>query len=147
MLQHLAVYITLGCTNARSCNQSAFRLPMLTKLLRTFANRDPQTFPDDENGDILFSIWKSGTDISTSRTVDFSIIFPTEELARSFAATLKPQRAEVEVCHFEAKNCWDVRFSPKLIPSWKNITESEERLSASAREFDGKNDGWGFFSS
>lgn len=122
---------------------------MITKLLRSLSKRNPQDFPSDENGDILFRIWKRGADLSTLRTVDFSLIFPTKEQADRFATKLKLEEAEVDikVSYFEAKTCWDVRFSPRLIPSWRNITEMEERLARSSEAFDGRNDGWGFFSS
>jgi hypothetical protein len=41
--------------------------------------------------------------------------------------------------------CWDLLFSPVMIPSWKNISETENALAEAAAKHDGKNDGWGFF--
>jgi hypothetical protein len=120
---------------------------MMKRVARTFTKRDMTRFPDDENGDILFGIWKRGGDLDAARTVDFSLIFPTEEQAVAFAKELESRNGEVEVSYFEDKECWDLRFSPTMVPSWKNISDTENWLGAAAARYKGKNDGWGFFSS
>lgn len=116
-------------------------------MTRMFATRDMTRFPDDENGDILFSIWKHGGDLDAPRPVDFSLIFRTEEQALAFSKDLESRRGEVEVGYFEEKECWDLRFSPTMVPSWKNISDTESWLGAAAAKHEGRNDGWGFFSS
>ena len=112
-----------------------------------FARRDMTLFPDDENGDILFGIWKRGGTLDVPRPVDFSLIFPTEEQAVAFAKDLQSRDGEVEVSYFEEKECWDLRFSPTIVPSWSNISETESWLGAAAEKYEGTNDGWGFFAS
>jgi len=120
---------------------------MLKKVSRLFAARDSARFPDDENGDILYGIWKDGGDLDTPRQVDFSLVFPTREQANTFAQQLSGRKGEVEVSYFEAKSCWDLRFSPTLIPSWQKISEMEAWLGETAEKLEGRNDGWGFFAS
>lgn len=119
---------------------------MLKQLARVFARRDKDRFPDDENGDILFGIWKRGGDLDEPRPVDFSLLFPSRSQADAFAETLSSQSGDVEVSYFEAKECWDLRFSPVLAPSWKEISRVESWLGREAQKFSGRNDGWGFFS-
>jgi hypothetical protein len=119
---------------------------MFQKASRLFARRDLNEFPEDENGDVLFGLWKQGTDLTNSRTVDFSLIFPAKEQAESMAAKLSAREGNVEVSFFDAKACWDLCFSVQMVPSWTAITEMEEWLSVVAAPHQGKNDGWGFFS-
>ena len=120
---------------------------MFTKFIRLFAKRDSQQFPDDENGDILYRIWKRGCDLSKPREVDFSMIFPEKVQAEAFAIELRASKGKIEISYFEAKSCWDLRFSPELTPSWMEISKMENSLGEAAVKYRGKNDGWGFFSS
>jgi len=119
---------------------------MLKKISRIFSRRDLDRFPEDENGDILFRIWKRGCELDTPRTIDFSLVFPSQEQALAFASELQLP-GEVEVKFYEEEQCWDLRFSPIMVPSWTNISENEARLGEAAAKHEGKNDGWGFFSS
>lgn len=119
---------------------------MLKKLLRMLTPRNLVRFPGDENGNILYAIWKAGDDLEAPRSVDFSLLFPSEEQAHAFARELS-SRGEVEVSYFLEKQCWDLRFSPVMVPSWNNISEAEVSLGKAASNYEGSNDGWGFFSS
>ena len=119
---------------------------MFEKVFRPFARRDLNQFPEDENGDVLYGIWKQGTDLAASRTVDFSLIFPMKEQAEAMAAKLSSREGNVKLSYFDAKACWDICFSVKMVPSWTAITEMEEWLGEVAAKHQGKNDGWGFFS-
>jgi hypothetical protein len=119
---------------------------MITRLLRSFGRRDRDCFPEDENGDILFGIWKEGGDLSTPRPVDFSLIFLQKQQAEAFAQLLASRKGKIEVSYFEEKRCWDLRFSPIMVPSWANITKMERWLGETVQEYEGENDGWGFLS-
>lgn len=119
---------------------------MFEKALRAFARRDLKQFPEDENGDVLFQIWKQGADLSGLRAVDFSLIFPTKEQAELMAARLTARDGKVRVSYFDAKACWDLCFTVKMIPSWLAISEMEDWLGEVAATYQGKCDGWGFFS-
>ncbi|RYE58256.1 MAG: hypothetical protein EOP18_01470 [Rhizobiaceae bacterium] len=43
------------------------------------------------------------------------------------------------------ENPWDVTVSRALTPTCENITSIEEHLDAVARSYQGRADGWGFF--
>lgn len=134
------------CKTTLPCVLTLISVHMFTKALRAFASRDLKRFPEDENGDVLFGIWKQGTDISDSRTVDFSLIFPTKEQAESMAAKLASREGKVRISYFDAKACWDLCFSVQMVPSWIAISEMEKWLGEVAAKYQGRNDGWGFFS-
>ena len=118
---------------------------MFKSILRSLSPRDKSLFPADENGDILYGIWKEEGDLKNPRTVDFSITFPTEKAAQNCAAVLDQKAGAIEVSYFEEKSCWDILFSVRMVPSWKNITEMEQILEKKAAPFNGANDGWGFY--
>ena len=54
-----------------------------------------------------------------------------------FATTIK----EVE----RESDPWDVTASEKMTPTCETITDTEKRLDALARSYQGRADGWGFF--
>lgn len=120
--------------------------PMFERIFRPFVRRDLNQFPEDDNGDVLFGIWKQGTDLTSPRVVDFSLVFPTQGQAESMAAQLASREGKITVSYFDAKACWDLCFSVTMAPSWTAISDMEEWLGSVAAKYRGKNDGWGFFS-
>ena len=106
-----------------------------------------ESFPDDENGDVLRRLQASGDDLSKPRDIDFSVIFPDEPSARRFAQLFDggSVNVKVEKSDADADRPWDVTVTPHMIPSHAGITQFEIELERVASQFGGLNDGWGCF--
>jgi hypothetical protein len=106
-----------------------------------------ETFPDDENGDVLRQMQESGDDLSRPREIDFSVVFPGELEARTMATqfrelgfAVKTKKADV------VPNLpWDVLITRYMVPSHDAITALEHDLQVAAEPLGGRNDGWGCF--
>ncbi|MCL2523315.1 MAG: ribonuclease E inhibitor RraB [Betaproteobacteria bacterium] len=110
-------------------------------------SRDYQRFPDDENGDILWSMAEDGDDLSIPREVDFSVIFPLEENALEFAVELLREGQKVSFAPYEDHDefPWQVQAHPVMEPTHENINAYESELAETAARLGGRNDGWGCF--
>jgi hypothetical protein len=102
----------------------------------------------DENAEILRAIAAGGCDLRTSRSIDFSHVFPDQTSADAFAreAELQGFFTKTEAVEREV-DPWDVTASREMAPTCKNITETEENLDILARSHGGRSDGWGLFGS
>jgi nicotinamidase-related amidase len=109
--------------------------------------RDYETFPDDENGDILWNMGRNGDNLEAPREVDFSVIFPTEEAAIEFALHLLRNDQKVSFSAYEEHKelPWQVQAHPVMTPTHENISGYEEQLAQDAEPLGGRNDGWGCF--
>jgi hypothetical protein len=109
--------------------------------------RDFTTFPDDENGDVLWRMKGKGDDLSKRRQIDLSVVFPTEDAAMAFAVRLLRDGQTVSFGPYEGNNDlpWEVTAHPVILPTHANISDYESKLASSAEELGGRNDGWGCF--
>jgi regulator of RNase E activity RraB len=99
----------------------------------------------DENAEILEGMEEDGSDLSPSRRVDFSHVFPSRASAESFAADAKEVGFDAAVEEVDRDDDrWDVTASKEMVPSAENVTLAEERLGELARGREGRSDGWGF---
>jgi hypothetical protein len=110
-------------------------------------NRNYAQCPDDENGDVLWRMLLDGDNLSKQREVDFSVVFPSEAAALSFAEHLLRNRQKVSLSPYEGNEelPWQVQVHRVMLPAHEAITEFEELLAADAEPLGGRNDGWGCF--
>lgn len=100
----------------------------------------------DENAEILIGMSKGGSDLGSSRTVDFSHVFPDQASAELFAAGTTRGGFATDIEEVDRdEDPWDVTVSKGMVPSAENITKIEKELDALARTHGGRSDGWGFF--
>ncbi|OHD01013.1 MAG: hypothetical protein A2885_14050 [Sphingopyxis sp. RIFCSPHIGHO2_01_FULL_65_24] len=100
----------------------------------------------EENEAILRDMEARGSDLGPARTIDFSHVFPDQMSAEAFAE--KARKADFAAMVEETdreEDSWDVTASIEMTPTCENITSTEERLDAIAREHGGRADGWGFW--
>ena len=109
--------------------------------------RDYERFPEDENGDVLWNMSQDGDNLAKNREVDFSVIFPNEEAAMSFAVLLLRNGQKVSFSPYEgnAKLPWQVHAHPVMTPTHEAVTRYENQLAIDAKPLSGRNDGWGCF--
>ena len=107
----------------------------------------PETFPDDENGDVLRRMQSNGDDLTIARNIDYTVVFASEALAEKFAAIYAAQGFETKVNNSGVVHelPWDVVVVNHMTPSHSGITAFEVRLAQDAAVLGGRNDGWGSF--
>jgi hypothetical protein len=105
-------------------------------------------FPDDENGDVLRRMEASGDDLSRSRNIDFTVVFPNETAAERFARHFRElgYAASIDFSQTVENLPWDVVVVKHMIPSHEGIGRFENMLEDVAVPLDGRNDGWGCLS-
>lgn len=113
------------------------------------------SFPDDENGDVLRLMQEEGVDLSRPRTIEFEHVFPDENSARQFgesvdqlvgSSLLYPPEDEDPEEEIEDGEEWEVVCRVTMVPSHTNITGKERELAEIAVKFGGRADGWGSLS-
>jgi len=104
--------------------------------------------PDDDNAEALRRLVAEGDDLSQSRDVDFTIVFPDQPSAEGFALHLAELGYKVSVAFTECKHeCpWDVVVTKPMAPSYAAIVEFETVLQRAAETWGGENAGSGCFS-
>lgn len=109
--------------------------------------RDYSQFPNDENGDILFSMARDGDNLSKPRDIDFSVIFPAEEESLEFASLYKHKGLKAEASMYDGEEgySWEVVVTKFMLPTHEAITAFENELAENAKKNKGQNDGWGCF--
>ncbi len=94
--------------------------------------RDYTQFPNDDHGDALWRMFRSGDDLSKPREIDFSVIFPSEEAALKFA--VHPLRNGLKVSFSEDEENdempWLVQAHPFMLPTLRE----HYRFRAPARQ-------------
>ena len=111
-------------------------------------SRDLNKFPEDENGEVLWRMHSSGDDLSKTRELDFSVVFPTEQQALEFSAVVLRAGHKVQLRRFPDQPdelTWDVTVSTHMAPTHMQVTEFEQFLADTASGYGGSNDGWGCF--
>src|SRR5260370_12262040 len=90
----------------------------------------------------------AGDDLTHSRNVDFTVIFPAENVAEEFAKHFRAlgYAASVEFAETVTEFPWDVVVVSHMEPSHSEIGRFEDALQSAAIPLGGRNDGWGCFS-
>jgi hypothetical protein len=105
-------------------------------------------FPDDANGDVLRRMEAAGDDLSKPHNLEFTLVFPGEDVARQFAShfTTLGYPASVEFTQCAQDLPWDVIITKYMVPIHEEIGTFESLLGQVAARFGGRNDGWGCLS-
>ena len=106
-------------------------------------------FPDDPNGDALRRMEAAGDDLTRTRDIEFTVVFPDESTAKQFADYVCTQGYPASAALTETVDGfpWDVVIVKHSAPSYEEIGAFEEWLQQAADPFGGRNDGWGCLSS
>lgn len=107
--------------------------------------RDYTDFPEDENGDALWTIFQRGDDMSKKRDVEFTVIFPTENEALKFGEMLLTNRQQVLLCDNEESEDYpyEIVATIAMVLSHGEISAYESLLQEHADGLNGVSDGWG----
>ena len=101
-------------------------------------------FPDDSNGDVLRQLRLLGDSLTESRDVDFSVIFPTENVGATFCRQLDNlgYRTKLGQIEYAGRTYSDVTVIVNMVPAHSGVTALEAKLSSLAEPLGGRNDGW-----
>lgn len=97
----------------------------------------------EENAEVLRELAACGVDLSQTRVVDYSHVFPDAVSARNFVEACKSAGYDATDTTDEAEQ-HDVTISKEMTPTCENITQIEDVLSKLAERHNGRSDGWGF---
>ena len=105
-------------------------------------------YPNDANGDALKRMESEGDDLTRSRDVEFTVVFPNELSAKEFASRMSSEGydSSPELSETVEGFPWDVIVVKNMALSYGEIQGFEAFLQEAADAFGGHNDGWGCFS-
>lgn len=106
--------------------------------------RDLALFPDDNNGNALWQMLQEGDDLSQAREIEFSVIFPNQELALKFGHLLLENNQKLSFCAYQENEefPWEITAYPEMPASYENIAAYQNLLQASSEPLKGQFDGW-----
>ena len=112
---------------------------MVTQL-----QRDDALFPHDTVGDALWKMQLSGDDLTQAREVEFSILFPSQELALKFGQLLLENNQKLSFTPFQdnAELPWEITAYPEMPMSYENICAYQALVENSSAPFQGVFDGF-----
>ena len=107
--------------------------------------RDYQKFPDDENGNILWQMYRDGDDLSETHEIEFSLTF--NEQSKAERAALHLLREEQKISLYLDQELqpaeWRLTLFIDMAPNYEEIVDLENWLSQIAHDLEGEYDGWG----
>jgi hypothetical protein len=105
--------------------------------------RDLVLYPDDEIGNTLWQMQASVEDLISEREIEFSVLFPEQELALKFGQLLLENNQKLSFTSSEAYADlpWEITAYPQMLVTYDNITSYQELLESSAAPLKGKFDG------
>jgi len=108
-------------------------------------DRNFKEFPDDSAGEALWAMKLRGDDLTKSREIEFTVVFPTENEAMSFGESLLLNRQKVLLCDSNESDGYpfEIVVYVELTPTHQSIAEYQELLEQYALPLNGLNDGWG----
>ena len=106
--------------------------------------RDEQQFPADDIGNALWSMAEQNVDLAQEHEVEFSVIFPSQELALKFGHLLLENGQKLSFCNYDGAPDfpWEITAYPAMPLSYENIVAYQALLVDHCEAFNGKYDGW-----
>lgn len=104
------------------------------------------TFPNDENGDVVRRMQESGDDLSQPRDIEFQFVFGIEQKAKDFALQVRSTYSlTAEPSRYEERKIWQTTVMKHMLPTHHDISALEQSLTQLAQVYGGQADGWGCF--
>jgi len=105
--------------------------------------RDLTLFPEDEIGNTLWQMQQTAEDLSIEREIEFSMLFPSKELALKFGQILLENNQKLSFIPFDGDEAltWEITAYPYMIANHENIISYQELLVASGEPLEGQFNG------
>jgi hypothetical protein len=106
--------------------------------------RDPEKFPQDANGDVLWKLASLGHDVEGEREVRFAMLFPITDAALKFGVFLLRHGYRVKVNEIDDRpgHAGEVLVDIYMDATHGEIGKAEAWLAEKSSSLSGKNDGW-----
>lgn len=106
-------------------------------------SRDLTLFPEDELGNTLWQMSQAGENLEDEREIEFSMLFPSQELALKFGQVLLENNQKLSFTPFVENETlpWEITAYPFMTASYENITSYQDLLIGSADELEGQFNG------
>ncbi|QOL25706.1 ribonuclease E inhibitor RraB [Thalassotalea sp. LPB0316] len=106
--------------------------------------RDLAVYPDNETGDLLWSLVEAGVDLGQPYEVEFSVIFEQEQQALNFGRLLLENNQKLSFSPYNGSDShpWEITAYPSMPLSIENIDGYTQLLQENSAEFAGVFDGW-----
>jgi hypothetical protein len=105
--------------------------------------RDLALYPEDEIGNTLWQMQENGEDLISEREIEFSVLFPEQEVAIKFGQLLLENNQKLSFTPSEAHADlpWEITAYPQMPVTYENIISYQELLESSAAPLKGQFDG------
>ena len=117
------------------------------EALILLGKRNLSVFPSTESGDVLYQMAQDGDDLSKSRDIDFFVVFNNPRQVSQFLEKFTNKDCNISVSKpsgiFRRKI--SVTITCNMLPTHDSISSFENKLDLDAKQFGGRNDGWGCF--
>lgn len=106
-------------------------------------SRDFTVFPEDELGNTLWQMSEEGDSLENEREIEFSMLFPSQELALKFGQVLLENNQKLSFTPFTESETlpWEITAYPFMAASYENIISYQDLLIGSADELEGEFNG------
>ena len=107
-------------------------------------NRDDKLYPKDAIGDFLWQQLRAGADLEVAIEIEFSVLFPSQELALQFGQRLLENNQKLSFTPFEGNEeyPWEITTYPEMPLNYENISAYQELLETSSASMHGLFDGF-----
>jgi len=107
-------------------------------------SRDLTLFPNDQIGDALWQMQQAGDELEQIREIEFSVLFPSQELALQFGQLLLENNQKLSFTPFQDNDDypWEITAYPEMPLNYESISAYQELLVTSSEPLKGKFDGF-----
>ena len=107
-------------------------------------SRDLILYPNDSTGEYLWQRRQEGDDLEQPREVEFSVLFPSKELALKFGQLLLENNQKLSFTPFQDNEeyPWEITAYPEMPLSYENINTYQELIETSCEPLKGQFDGF-----
>jgi regulator of RNase E activity RraB len=99
--------------------------------------------PPDADGDAIWRVVQTGSDLSRPMIVEFNLVASDEEAARKVAAAVATQGFEIQC--IPSGERWTCICSRSMLLIHADLQRIQENLDAIGRPYGGSINGWGTF--
>jgi hypothetical protein len=103
------------------------------------------SLPNDDTASALRRLLDTGSDLTKPMTMDFFVLLPSEEAARTVARRADALGFATSVYETAGMEGWTCSCTKTIVPSYDVVVDIEQQLDAIGREHGGHADGFGSF--
>ncbi|MGM0924054.1 MAG: ribonuclease E inhibitor RraB [Bacillota bacterium] len=99
-------------------------------------------FPNDEDGQVLQTLYRNGFDFSRTHIVEFFIAVPNKKIGDELLIILTNEGYKSELGYSDEIQEWTCYCIKEMFVTYENIVEMEKTLNSLSNPLGGYTDGW-----